>query len=101
MNIDEIENYIYNECFGTNMEYYEAMDIADDDIEYGIEINLFDYLNKITDFESDVEALLSEIDKKLDEDYLFTHHYEEFNDVDEEGYKFSQYHCFIKIYKKK
>lgn len=98
MNINLIEDFIQNKCLGSNMEFFESIDLYED--EYiGIEICLVDYLNKGADFESDIECLLMDLDENLDANIFFSHSFEEYIDIDDfTGDEFETYSCFIKIY---
>ena len=97
---DALINLIEDLTSGTNIEIYDFSKYIMGD-KYGLKIDLFDHLNKITDFESDIESLLAELDEKLEEEYLFSHNYSSetsINDID--GLEYPDYHCYLKIYKK-
>lgn len=93
--IDFIDDY----CIGTNVECYGVIDYEKENF-IGLEIDLFDYLDKITDFEEDIEVLLAELDEKLEENWIISHEYSEETSVsDLDGIEYPDYHCYIKIYK--
>lgn len=59
--MDNIEKMIFQECIGSNMEFFGSVNT-----DNGIKIELVDYLDKTTDFESDVSCLWEEVRKNLD-----------------------------------
>lgn len=85
---------------GTNIKVYDVSEIKIGE-RYGLRFDLFDYLNKVTDFESDIEGLLAELDEILEKKYLFSHHYSpEMEICDIDGELYPDYHCYLRIYKK-
>lgn len=85
---------------GTNIEVYDVSEIKIGE-RYGLRFDLFDYLNKVTDFESDIEGLLVELDETLNKNYLFSHNYSpEMEICDIDGELYPDYHCYLKIYQK-
>lgn len=83
---------------GTNMKLFGVSDIGKKEYA-GIEIDLFDHLNKITDFESDVEALIKELEEQLPANiFISDAQYSEetsVNDID--GLEYPDYHAFVQI----
>lgn len=87
--------------YGTNMEIYDVSEYQEDD-RYGLEFDLFDCDNKVTDFESDVAGLLNILDKELDAKWICSHEYSEETSIcDLDGEEYPDYHCYVKIYFKK
>lgn len=100
MNKNVIIDLVYKLTSGTNIEVYDISDLVVGN-NRGLKFDLFDYLDKGTDFESDVEGLLAELDRELEKDFLFSHNYsaeEEICDIDGELYP--DYHCYLRVYKK-
>lgn len=97
---DMLTEIVYQLTNGTNIEVYDISEIKIGE-RCGLKFDLFDYLNKITDFESDVENLLMELDEILKKKYLFSHHYSpEMEICDIDGELYPDYHCYLRIYRK-
>ena len=97
---DMLTEIVYQLTNGTNIEVYDISEIKIGE-RCGLKFDLLDYLNKITDFESDVENLLMELDEILKKKYLFSHHYSpEMEICDIDGELYPDYHCYLRIYRK-
>lgn len=98
MGMTQIEYLVMDLVKGTNMELFGVSDIGKREYA-GIELDLFDYLNKITDFESDVEALIKELEERLPANIVVSNaDYSEktsINDID--GLEYPDYHAFVQI----
>ena len=98
MGMTQIEYLIIDLIKGTNMELFGVSDIGKKEYA-GIELDLFDYLDKITDFESDVEALIKELEERLPANmFISDAEYSEktsINDID--GLEYPDYHAFVQI----
>lgn len=98
LSMTQIEYLIMDLVKGTNMELFGVSDIRKKEYA-GIELDLFDHLNKITDFESDVEALIKELEEQLPANiFISDAQYSEktsVNDID--GLKYPDYHAFVQI----
>lgn len=95
--IDGMINFIYDYCGGTNIDVYDISDFSDIN-KIALELDLFDYLDKATDFESDVESLkttLMELGWIVKCLYL-----EETSVSDLDGEEYPNYHCIMKIWRK-
>ena len=65
----------------------------------GLRFDFFDYLDKVTDFECDIEDILYKLDKALPEKFNFKHYYSEPYSVSElDGLEYPDYHCWLKVW---
>ena len=97
---DMLTEIVYQLTSGTNIEVYDISKIKIGE-KCGLRFDLFDYLNKVTDFESDVETLLMELDEILEKKYLFSHNYSPETEIcDLDGELYPDYHCCLRIYRK-
>lgn len=94
----QVEYLVMDLIRGTNIELFRVTDIGKEEHEC-IELDLFDHLDKITDFESDVEALIKELEEQLPANmFISDAEYSEktsVNDID--GLEYPDYHAFVKI----
>ena len=96
---DTIINVMYELTSGSNIEIYGWQEYIMG-VYRGLKFDLFDYLNKVTDFESDIESLLVELRQQLGQDFIFSHNYSpEMEICDIDGRYYPDYHCYLKIYK--
>lgn len=102
MGISQIEVLVAQLVMGTNMELYGTTNI-DEEEYYGIELDLFDYLDKVTDFESDVEGLMQDLEEILDANIFISdpRYTDIFSICDLDGKEYPNYHAFIQIVKLK
>ena len=97
---DMLTEIVYQLTSGTNIEIFDISKIKIGE-KHGLKFDLFDYLNKVTDFESDIEDLLMELDEILEKKYLFSHNYSpEMEICDIDGELYPDYHCYLRIYRK-
>ena len=98
MSMIQVEYLVMDLIRGTNIELFGVTDIGKREYE-GIELNLFDHLDKITDFESDVEALIKELEEQLPANmFISDAEYSEktsINDID--GLEYPDYHALVQI----
>ena len=98
MSMIQVEYLVMDLIRGTNIELFGVTDIGKREYE-GIELNLFDHLDKITDFESDVEALIKELEEQLPANmFISDAEYSEktsMNDID--GLEYPDYHALVQI----
>lgn len=93
---DIMDEFVY----GTNIEIYGVSQYKEDNND-GLEFDLFDCDNKITDFESDVASLLDELDKELETKWICSHEYSDETSIsDLDGEEYPDYHCYVRIYQK-
>ena len=97
--LDDVEKIVLKEADSCkNLEIYSVMEI-DEGNKKGLAFDLFDYLNKETGFEQEVETLLYILDKKLDERFVFSHNYSDESSLcDLDGEEYPDYHCVLKIW---
>lgn len=102
ISLDDIQALVLQELDGLkNIELYDIQEVEVKE-KNGLEFNLFDYLDKSSDFECDIENLLYILDKKLPERFIFNHSYTEETSIsDLDGEEYPDYHCFVKIWKNK
>lgn len=97
---DMLTEIVHQLTSETNIEVYDISKIKIGE-KCGLRFDLFDYLNKVTDFESDVEALLMELDEILEKKYSFSHNYSPETEIcDIDGELYPDYHCCLRIYRK-
>ena len=98
MDMTQIEYLVMDLVRGTNIELFGVSNIEKKEYT-GIELDLFDYLDKIIDFESDVEALIKELEEQLPANIFVSNaDYSEktsINDID--GLEYPNYHAFVQI----
>lgn len=98
MSMTQIEYLVMDLVKGTNMELFGVSNIGKEEYD-GIELDFFDYLDKITDFKSDVEALIKELEERLPANmFISDAEYSEktsINDID--GLEYPDYHAFVQI----
>lgn len=98
VSMTQIEYLIMDLVKGTNIELFGVSNIGKKEYA-GIELDLFDYLDKITDFESDVEDLIKELEERLPANIFVSNaDYSEktsINDID--GLEYPDYHAFVQI----
>ena len=98
MNLNKIEYMIYEEL-SQDIEYYGSIYFEEDN-KIGLELDLFDYLNKETKFEQAIEELLWTLDKILPKEINFSHCYSEPTSVSGlDGLECLDYHCYLKVWK--
>lgn len=94
----QVEYLVMDLIRGTNIELFGVTDIGKREYE-GIELDLFDHLDKITDFESDVETLIKELEERLPANmFISDAEYSKktsINDID--GLEYPDYHAFVQI----
>lgn len=94
----QVEYLVMDLVRGTNIELFGVSDIGKKEYA-GIELDLFDYLDKITDFESDVKTLIKELEERLPANmFISDADYSEktsINDID--GLEYPDYHAFVQI----
>mgnify|MGYP007038184353 CR=1 FL=1 len=71
---DTIINVMYELTSGSNIEIYDCQEYIMG-VYRGLKFDLFDYLNKVTDFESDIKSLLMELRQQLGQDFIFSYNY--------------------------
>lgn len=97
--LDDVEALVLNEAsMCGNLEVYSVEEI-EVDTKKGLRFDLFDYLNKYTSFENDVEDILYKLDRQLPDTFVFSHSYsDEYSISGLDGEKYPDYHCYLKIW---
>ena len=96
---DTIINVMCELTSGSNIEIYDCQEYVMG-VYRGLRFDLFDHLNKVTDFESDIKSLLMELRQQLGQDFIFSYNYSpEMEICDIDGELYPDYHCYLKIYK--
>lgn len=97
--LDDVEKLVLDEADACgNLEVYGVEEIKIGN-KRGLRFDFFDYLDKVTDFECDVEDILYELDKQLPEKFVFKHYYSDLYSVSGlDGLEYPDYHCWLKIW---
>lgn len=97
--LDDVEKIVLKEANTCgNLEVYSIEEIKIGN-KNGLRFDLFDHLDKVSDFESDVEDILYELDKQLPEKFIFKHYYSDLYSVSGiDGEEYPDYHCWLKIW---
>ena len=97
--LNDVEKLVLNEADTCgNLEVYGVEEIKIGD-KRGLRFDFFDYLDKVTDFECDIEDILYKLDKALPEKFNFKHYYSEPYSVSElDGLEYPDYHCWLKVW---